>query len=964
MKPASILPSLAFFTAMILADARALIRQLELPTADEIKATKDLPIPPTNTHPVEWANAGSLGAMGVIAQRSMVDLQYRVLLVGAGSPTQGSLLPGDLIVGINGDHFQPQSYAGEHPSVKKYNRFMEPNVAMGNALDTACGKNKGQLTLTVNRRGKLGTVTIQLPSQKGFSETYPWDCEKSDQLAAEIAARFATEKLPYRNDLYATVWYGLFLLNQDPEIYEKKIEEIVALVLNELKRVRSGGPARGYGGGTWVWRTALYGSFLAEYSMIAGRKKEMLPHLNLVVDQLFDVRMVGDLWGHSKWHNYGRIDGGFVAASSQAALALLSLKQAGAALSDSALGKVMDALGSSINRQSGQVGYGSPNDGSSREKLNWTAIQADKTQLGVESLMRQGAVQLAMQLDGRTDEARACSHFMERMILSHATHGITPDWGFLDATRALESTDPAACRRLLDAIRYRLNLCLRWDGGIQLVPYRNRRGEEYGVDTFNADKYAPAMWGLILSMPKKRLFLLSKAVDPGTEVQLPTSTTHPLRESISARHLTVGEEKIYYAAPDGVNKWGVYEHDFSTGTSRLLQGALTRQPHELFYWDGKLFFSVTDSSLWVWDGKRAEKLLTNKRGRGKAPAQFTVYKGALYFVAPPGRKPAMGGELWKSDGTRQGTVKVKDGLWMLLGGSSSWQSDVGHARSMQVAFGKLFFATCETDSRGKPLSREFSLWTSDGSEKGTVKLMDAPLAVVATDHQNAPYGSYLGVEYQEKLFFSAGGRLWESDGTPAGTLQSPLNIKTPNNFSISGDRIIISGSGPRKPKGKGRVSLFISKGTAAQTVSVSPGVERVRQITSIPGTDRFFFVADDGRHGEELWASDGTMKHTKMVMDLNPGPYGGMIDNLIAIGGRIYFSASDGVAGCELWRSGGSSDSTEISDLLPGSEGSFPGQVRAADGKISFYTTAISRGRQLWHFDPDRIPSVFMRPSE
>jgi ELWxxDGT repeat protein len=937
--------------------------ELPIPTEAEVSAAADLPVPPTNTHPTEWANPGSLGPTGLIAQRSLKALAYRILKVEAGSPAHGTILPGDVIVGIDGGRFQPEDYGGEHRSVERYSRYMEPNRALGRALEEVAARRQGRLVLTVRRGGAEGTAAVQLPDRVGFSATYPWNCAKSARVAEAIAARFAREKLPFRKDLYATVWYGLFLLNLDPAAHRATLDEIVRLVKDELPKIRSGSHLRGFGGGTWVWHTAAYGIFLSEYAMITGREKAMRPHLNLLADLLFDVRMVGNLWGHARWHNYGTMNGGFVSASSQAGQALLCLKRAGAAIHDSAMETVMDGLAASIRRSTGQVAYDSPDDGSARLPLDWPAIRKETSQLGVESLMRQGAVALAMHLDGRTDEARAASRFMERMIRCHATHGIAPDWGLFEAARAFAGTDPAACRRLLDTVRYRLNLCLRWDGGVQLVPYRNRRGEEYGVDTFRAERYVPAMWGLLLSMPRKRLFLLSKAVGPDATVKLPPSRERPPSDAIVARHLTCGGGRAYFAAPDGKNGWGVYEHDFGDKATRLLQGDLPKPPQELLTLKKKLYFSVPGATLRVWDGKEAREIQAVRKSR-KAAGQFTPFNGAIYFVSPPSGRNGRGGELWKTDGTRAGTVKVRDGLWMLLGGSGAWQTDAAHAQSLQAALGRLFFVTCETD-KGKPLYETTALWTSDGTASGTRKLATRKVEVTAVDNGNAPRGSYLGMEHDGKLYFRAGGRLWETDGTAGGTRECPLGVRTPNHFSRFRDRLVLCGrpvsSKKRRGRGGNDLELILTDGTPAGTRRFAPGVRQLRQITAA-GDARFFFVGDDGRTGAELWTSEGTPETTRRVREIRPGPCGGVLDNLVALKGRLYFTAGDDAHGSELWCSDGTADGTRVADLLPGPAGSLPGQLRVGGGALIFHTTAACDGRRIRRLDPSKPEPPFRRP--
>lgn len=64
--------------------------------------------------------------------------------------------------------------------------------------------------------------------------------------------------------------------------------------------------------------------------------------------------------------------------------------------------------------------------------------------------------------------------------------------------------------------------------------------------------------------------------------------------------------------------------------------------------------------------------------------------------------------------------------------------------------------------------------------------------------------------------------------------------------------------------------------------------------------DALFFAADDGIHGVELWASDGTPGGTVMVKDIHPSSHSWAYQ-LAHFGDTLFFTADEGVHGIELW---------------------------------------------------------------
>jgi len=155
--------------------------------------------------------------------------------------------------------------------------------------------------------------------------------------------------------------------------------------------------------------------------------------------------------------------------------------------------------------------------------------------------------------------------------------------------------------------------------------------------------------------------------------------------------------------------------------------------------------------------------LVSNRPEYEGPVDLVEAGGVLYFTADDG---VNGRELWRSDGTKNGTRMVTD---LVPGPVGAFDSDDPEGNEpgmleLTAAGGHTFFSANDTVSG-------FELWKTDGTASGTTLVKD-----IAPGAQNS-WPRYL-VPVNGKLFFSAkdpinGFRLWESDGTAIGTRVIP-----------------------------------------------------------------------------------------------------------------------------------------------------------------------------------------------
>ena len=332
--------------------------------------------------------------------------------------------------------------------------------------------------------------------------------------------------------------------------------------------------------------------------------------------------------------------------------------------------------------------------------------------------------------------------------------------------------------------------------------------------------------------------------------------------------------------------------------------------HDFISVNDTLFFSVFHSNgneLWKSDGTEAGTIRVKDIQRTDTSSgylrQLTGVDGTLFFNVNDGTH---GYELWKSDGTEAGTVLVKD---INPGLPQSYPRDLTNVA------GTLFFAA--EDNVGG-----FELWKSDGTEAGTVLVRDIQPGLI-----NGSPGQLTNVD--GTLFFIAndgthGYELWSSDGTEAGTTLV-TDIRT------------------------GSISSF------------------PENLTNVDGT--LLFVVDDGTHGRELWKSDGTESGTMLVKDIRPGPNRGIAYNYVtgdaqvgAAGGRLFFLANEGVHGNELWMSDGSEAGTVlVRDITDKTLPSYPSYLTYVGDTLIFRANDGIHGNETWRSDGTQAGTVLVK---
>ena len=243
--------------------------------------TKGDPIPAGATHDWTLGATGLRGWMYCDKLETSDARQISITKVEKGSPSDGILEVGDVILGVGG---KPFSY--------------DPRTEFGKALTAAEAKD-GNLSLTRWRAGKQEDITVKLPVLGAYSATAPYDCPKSKAILAQgckaLAARTSTPGYERQNPIPRSLNALALLASGDPAylpVVKKEVEWASNFSADSMA--------------TWYYGYVI--TLLAEYHMATG-DDSVLPGLRRLALEAAKGQSAVGSWGHKFATPDGRLFG-------------------------------------------------------------------------------------------------------------------------------------------------------------------------------------------------------------------------------------------------------------------------------------------------------------------------------------------------------------------------------------------------------------------------------------------------------------------------------------------------------------------------------------------------------------------------------------------------------------------------------------------------------------------------------
>ncbi len=331
---------------------------------------------------------------------------------------------------------------------------------------------------------------------------------------------------------------------------------------------------------------------------------------------------------------------------------------------------------------------------------------------------------------------------------------------------------------------------------------------------------------------------------------------------------------------------------------------------------GRLIFSAQADSIgaepWITDGTpegtfMLADIYTEALWQGSFPDKGITYNGHFYFYAYT--ETQFGKELWRTDGTVQGTELFLN----VVPGEGDFMPNP-YDPAMLIFNDLLYFFGRHPDG-----TQTTALWRTDGTAGGT-GIVSGALSIGTQPSSLVVHGSHL---YFTARAFPSGVTLYRMDAT--GTLEQILHL--PGLGARIGHLVpALSGLyffGEDVANGN---ELWWTDGTASGTTRISdidgsgPSglAHNYNHSWYHVNGDTLLFAAHTNELGRELWRSDGTLPGTQLLYDLRPGPLGGDPRSFFALGDHVHFTAYTGPmpADAALWATDGTMAGTVIRNTM------------------------------------------------
>jgi ELWxxDGT repeat protein len=388
-------------------------------------------------------------------------------------------------------------------------------------------------------------------------------------------------------------------------------------------------------------------------------------------------------------------------------------------------------------------------------------------------------------------------------------------------------------------------------------------------------------------------------------------------------HVKAAGDVFYFVADDGLHGMELWKSDGTTSGTAMLKdiraGSSGSWPDNLTYVSETLYFSAygpesgTLARLRKTDGS-AEGTVRVKDVAVSPNAAFFSWQNLLYFNGMDVTTGFV--SWWRSDGTEEGTLPLKDFAPLDISG--------GVDRYLLVDGDEFFFVA------------PGGLWRSDGTAEGTSLI--------------APRTPNFLIKFDGLYYFdgSFGGdyAIWRTDGTPGGTVvfKSFTSPQRVNEIRLTGDRFVFHTNG----------QLWSSDGTAEGTqllITLNIVFNGSPSYFVEFNGGVYFLVRPLGDVPSEIWKTDGTPEGTRRVTFVSRHP-NGTGTRVYPLGDKLFLTHNDGIHGIEPWFIDEDDGFRSAGDVAPGTSTSDPRDFREVNATTYFAAQNNLVGRELWRVAP------------